>query len=108
MGSSLPHKCFIFIQYDTIFLEYNVLTTDKQIDLILMIKPILKWTLTMKQPTNKLNIRILSETNLFYLIRHASVNLIVGLHLLRRKPTSEHCWKKLWCTVVLNKKPFNN
>ena len=37
-----------------------------------------------KQPTNKLKIRILSETSILYLIRHASVILTVGLHLLRR------------------------
>ena len=30
-----------------------------------------------KQPTNKLNIRILSETSILYLIRHASPILIV-------------------------------
>ena len=34
-----------------------------------------------KQPTNKLKIRILSETSIPYLIRHASFILIVGLHL---------------------------
>ena len=34
-----------------------------------------------KQPTNKLKIRILSETSIPYLIRHASYILIVGLHL---------------------------
>ena len=52
------------------------------------------WTFTIKQPTNKLNIRILSKTRILYLIRYASVILIMGLHLLRRMPTSEHCWKK--------------
>ena len=34
-----------------------------------------------KQPTIKLKIRILSETSISYLIRHASFILIVGLHL---------------------------
>ena len=34
-----------------------------------------------KQPTNKLEIRILSETSILYLIRHASFILIVGLNL---------------------------
>ena len=34
-----------------------------------------------KQPTNKLKIRILSQTSILYLIRHASVILIVGLHI---------------------------
>ena len=34
-----------------------------------------------KQPTNKLKIRILSETSIPYLIRHASFILIVSLHL---------------------------
>ena len=34
-----------------------------------------------KQPTNKLKIRILSETSILYLIRHALFILIVGLHL---------------------------
>ena len=34
-----------------------------------------------KQPTNTLKIRILSETSILYLIRHASVILIVGLQL---------------------------
>ena len=37
-------------------------------------------TLTIIQPTNKLKIRILSETSILYLIRHASVILNVGLH----------------------------
>ena len=32
-------------------------------------------------PKNKLKIRILSETSIPYLIRHASFILIVGLHL---------------------------
>ena len=39
------------------------------------------WTFVIKQPTNKLKIRILSETSLPYLICHASFILIVGLHL---------------------------
>ena len=34
-----------------------------------------------KQPTNKLKIKILSETSILYLIRHAPVILTVGLHL---------------------------
>ena len=34
-----------------------------------------------KQPTNKLKIRILSETSIPYLICHASFILIVSLHL---------------------------
>ena len=34
-----------------------------------------------KQPTNNLKLRILSETSIPYLIRHASFILIVGLHL---------------------------
>ena len=34
-----------------------------------------------KQPTNKLKVRILSETSIPYLIRHASFILIVSLHL---------------------------
>ena len=34
-----------------------------------------------KQPTNKLKIRILSETSIPYLNRHATFILIVGLHL---------------------------
>ena len=34
-----------------------------------------------KQPTNKLKIRILSETSILCLTRHASFILIVGLHL---------------------------
>ena len=38
-------------------------------------------TFDKKQPTNKLKIRILSETSIPYLIRHASFILIVGLHL---------------------------
>ena len=37
--------------------------------------------LLYKQPTNKLKIKILSETSIPYLIRHASFILIVGLHL---------------------------
>ena len=36
-----------------------------------------------KQPTNKLKIRILSETSIPYLIRHASFILIVRLHMWR-------------------------
>ena len=35
----------------------------------------------LKQLTNTLKIRILSETSILYLIRYASVILIVGLHL---------------------------
>ena len=34
-----------------------------------------------KQPTNKLKIRILSQTSIPYLIGHASVILIVGLQM---------------------------
>ena len=34
-----------------------------------------------KQPTNELKIRILSETSILYLIRHASVILIVDIHM---------------------------
>ena len=37
----------------------------------------LRW----KQPTNKLKIRILSQTSILYLIRHALVILIAGLHM---------------------------
>ena len=37
--------------------------------------------LQLKQPTNKLKIRMLSETSIPYLIRHALFILIVGLHL---------------------------
>ena len=47
-------------------------THNKQLKLGLTIK---------KQPTNKLKMRILSETSIPYLIRHASFFLIVGLHL---------------------------
>ena len=46
---------------------------------------------------NKLKIRTLSQTSIICLIRHASFYLIVGLHLQRRMPTSEHCWKKNIC-----------
>ena len=35
----------------------------------------------IKQPTNKLKIRILSETSILYLIRHASVILTLGLYM---------------------------
>ena len=38
-------------------------------------------TVTKKQPSNKLKIRILSETSILYLICHASFILIVSLHL---------------------------
>ena len=48
----------------------------------------------IKQPTNILKIRILSETSILYLIRHASFILSAGLLLYRRVQTSEHCWKK--------------
>ena len=41
----------------------------------------LKLDLCDKTPTNKLKIRILSETSIPYLIRHASFILIVSLHL---------------------------
>ena len=34
-----------------------------------------------RSDTNKLKIRILSQTSILYLIRHASVILILGLHL---------------------------
>ena len=37
--------------------------------------------LRYKQPTNKLKKRILSETSIPYLIRHALFILIVGLHM---------------------------
>ena len=47
-----------------------------------------------KRFTNKLKIRILSQTDIFYLIRHASVILIVGLHMSRRMSASEHCSTK--------------
>ena len=36
----------------------------------------------------------MSQSSILYLIRHASVILIGGIHLLKRVPTSEHCWKK--------------
>ena len=42
---------------------------------------------------NILKIRILSETSIPFLIRHASFILSAGLHLYRRVQTSEHCWK---------------
>ena len=65
-------------------------------------------TFTIKQPTNNLNIRILIGTSLLYLIRHASVILIVCLHLSRRMPTSERCWKKkYWHTVGSNQQPLD-
>ena len=48
----------------------------------------------IKQPTNILKTRILSETSILYLIRHASVIQFADLHLFRRVPTTEHCWKK--------------
>ena len=51
-------------------------------------------SLRLKQVTNTLKIRILSQTTLLYLIRNASVILNVGLRLQRHMPTSEHCWKK--------------
>ena len=38
----------------------------------------LKLGLYEEQPTNKLKIKILSETSILYLIRHASFILIVG------------------------------
>ena len=41
----------------------------------------LSLTFTIKQPTNKLKTRILSETSILYLIRRASFILIVGLYL---------------------------
>ena len=41
----------------------------------------LKLDLYDKKTTNKLKVRILSETSKLYLIRHSSVILIVGLHL---------------------------
>ena len=41
----------------------------------------LKLDLYEKTTLNKLKIRILSETSILYLIRHASFILIVGLHL---------------------------
>ena len=37
--------------------------------------------LRLKQPKNELKIRILPQTSILYLIRHATVILIVGLHL---------------------------
>ena len=48
----------------------------------------------IKQPTNILKIRILSETSILYLIRYASFILSAGLYLYRRVPTSEYYWKK--------------
>ena len=48
----------------------------------------------IKQPTNILKIRILSETSIPYLNRQASFILSAGLQLYRRVQTSEHCWKK--------------
>ena len=52
------------------------------VDLSLLSKDIvLKLDLCDKKVTNKLKIRILSETTIPYLIRHASLILIVGLHL---------------------------
>ena len=67
----------------------------------------------IKQPTNILQISILSETSIPYLIRHASFILSAGLHLYRRVQTSEHCWKKnsgsrrvrtsdLWITSLMS------
>ena len=50
--------------------------------------------LRLKQLANTLKIRILSETSILYLIRYASIILIVGPRLSRRMQTSEHCWKK--------------
>ena len=49
---------------------------------------------TMNDTSMELKIRIMSQIGILYLIRHASGILIVGLHLLRRMPRSEHCWKK--------------
>ena len=37
---------------------------------------------------------MLPETSILYVIRHASVILIVGFQQLRRVPTREICWKK--------------
>ena len=37
--------------------------------------------LRLKQPTNKLEIRMVSQTSILYLLRHASVILIVSLYL---------------------------
>ena len=37
--------------------------------------------LKLKQRTNTLKLRIFSETSILYLIRYASIILIVGLHL---------------------------
>ena len=48
-----------------------------------------------KQLANTLKIRILPKTSILYLIRYASIILIVGLHLQRRMPTSNHCWRKI-------------
>ena len=47
---------------------------------LLDVRPVLKLDLCDKeQPTIKLQIRFLSQTSIPYLIRHASVILIVGL-----------------------------
>ena len=59
--------------------EYRV----KGEDVVSVINCWLKLDLNDKnnKPTNKLKIRILSQTSILYLIPHASVILIIGLHL---------------------------
>ena len=66
--------------------------------------------LRLTQLTNARKIRILYQisTCILYLIRHASVILIVGLHLQRRMPTSEQCWKKKkWHTAGSNQQSLD-
>ena len=57
--------------------------------------------LRYKQPPNKLNIRISSQTSILCLIRKLQSSTVKMI------PTKEHSWKKQWHTMGLNKQPLD-
>ena len=63
--------------------------------------------LRFKQLTKNLKMRMLPETSILYVIRHASVILIVGFQQLRRVPTREICWKKNSAHRGSNQQPLD-
>ena len=78
----------------TVFQQHVYYLPIFRLDVKILTHIIKAGPLRLKQLTNTLKIRILSETSILYLIRYASIILTVGLCLWRRMPTSSHCWKK--------------
>ena len=61
--------------------SYNTRNKELELGLELWFSYLKAGPLRLKQLTNTLKIRILSETSILYLIRYASIILIVGLRL---------------------------